>query len=279
MAYRVFFGVIPENRHSSTTWAKNQDFFRGLFRSESGPAEPADVRLAPRRGKSPVRPSGQPMMRLAGTDLACVRGGRQVFRGLSFALGAGEALLVTGPNGAGKSSLLRLVAGLVRLDGGPARVRGRRSGTDHRRARPLSRPPGRAEALAVGAREPRILGALSRRGGRPRATRRLAAVGLDGLAQLPASYLSAGQRRRLSLARLIAVERPIWLLDEPTTALDTAGPSHAGRAHARPSRRRRADRGRGAWTDRARPGQGAATRSRPMTQPLARCARLRAPPA
>ena len=58
------------------------------------------------------------MMRLAGSDLACVRGGRQVFRGLSFTLGAGEALLVTGPNGAGKSSLLRLVAGLVRPDAG-----------------------------------------------------------------------------------------------------------------------------------------------------------------
>ena len=64
------------------------------------------------------------MMRLAGTDLACVRGGRQVFRGLSFTLGAGEALLVTGPNGAGKSSLLRLVAGLVRPDAGRLEVEG-----------------------------------------------------------------------------------------------------------------------------------------------------------
>ena len=73
---------------------------------------------APESANSPVRPAGQPMMRLAGTDLACVRGGRQVFRGLSFTLGAGEALLVTGPNGAGKSSLLRLVAGLVRPDAG-----------------------------------------------------------------------------------------------------------------------------------------------------------------
>ena len=60
--------------------------------------------------------------RLLASDLACVRGGRRVFSGLSFAVGAGEALLVTGPNGAGKSSLLRVVAGLVRLDGRAARA-------------------------------------------------------------------------------------------------------------------------------------------------------------
>ena len=63
----------------------------------------------------------------------------------------------------------------------------------------------------------------SARAGQGSGGRQPSAVGLDGLARLPASYLSAGQRRRLSLARLIAVERPIWLLDEPTTALDTLG--------------------------------------------------------
>ena len=81
---------------------------------------------APRaaRGPDAARIGGRP--RLLASDLACVRGGREVFSGLSFAVGAGEALLVSGPNGAGKSSLLRLVAGLVRADGRTAGARGRR---------------------------------------------------------------------------------------------------------------------------------------------------------
>ena len=96
-------------------------FFRGWFRSEGGPAEPVrrPARVGIREFAGPTRGPADDAAR--GTDLACVRGGRQVFRGLSFAVGAGEALLVTGPNGAGKSSLLRLVAGLVRPAGGPAR--------------------------------------------------------------------------------------------------------------------------------------------------------------
>ena len=162
------------------------------------------------------------MMRLAGTDLACVRGGRQVFRGLSFTLGAGEALLVTGPNGAGKSSLLRLVAGLVRPDAGRLDFEG---GDPELTVGEHVHYLGHQDALksSLSVRENLAFWAQFLGGGPAKGEAALVAVGLDGLARLPASYLSAGQRRRLSLARLIAVERPIWLLDEPTTALDTLG--------------------------------------------------------
>ena len=172
------------------------------------------------------------MMRLAGTDLACVRGGRQVFRGLNFTLGAGEALLVTGTNGVGKSSLLRLVAGLVRPDSGRLEVEG---GDPELTIGEHVHYLGHQDALksTLSVREnlafwAQFLGGGPAKGAAAKEAAAkeaaaLSAVGLDGLARLPASYLSAGQRRRLSLARLIAVERPIWLLDEPTTALDTLG--------------------------------------------------------
>src|SRR5262245_17803281 len=159
------------------------------------------------------------LMRLTGSDLVCIRGGRHVFRNLSFAVGAGEALAVTGPNGAGKSSLLRLVAGLVHPTGGRLELTGGDPELSiAEQAHYLGHQDALKPALTVGenfAFWARFLGPTA-----PKST--LAEVGLDGLAHLPALYLSAGQRRRLSLARLIAVARPIWLLDEPTSALDAA---------------------------------------------------------
>jgi heme exporter protein A len=161
-------------------------------------------------------------MRLTASDLTCVRGGRTVFRALSFALGSGEAVLVTGPNAAGKSSLLRLVGGLLRPQQGRIELAGADSElTIGEQAHYLGHQDALKPSLSVAenlAFWTAFLGAEAAKG-----EAALGAVGLDGLAHLPATYLSAGQRRRLSLARLVAVERPVWLLDEPTSALDAAG--------------------------------------------------------
>jgi heme exporter protein A len=173
-------------------------------------------------------------MRLMGSDLACFRGGRQVFAGLSFTVAAGEALVVLGPNGVGKSSLLRLLAGLVTRSAGALALEG---GDPELTVGEQAHYLGHQDALKPSLTVTENLGFWARylggqegpqggqertQGGDESTQAALAAVGLEGIAQLPAAYLSAGQRRRLSIARLIAVKRPIWLLDEPTTALDTS---------------------------------------------------------
>ncbi|MET0630646.1 MAG: heme ABC exporter ATP-binding protein CcmA [Xanthobacteraceae bacterium] len=161
-------------------------------------------------------------MRLVGSDLACIRGGRQVFSGVGFVVDAGEALMVTGPNGAGKSSLLRLIAGLVGVAGGGIALDGGDGElTIGEQAHYLGHQDALKSSLSVSenlAFWANVLGS-----GAAKVDAALAAVGLGNLARLPALYLSAGQRRRLSIARLIAIARPIWLLDEPTSGLDTSG--------------------------------------------------------
>ena len=157
-------------------------------------------------------------MRLEASRLVCIRGGREVFTSIGFSVGGGEALLVTGRNGAGKSSLLRMVAGLVRIESGRlALADGDADKTIPEQAH-YPRPSGCPEAVADPSPENLDLGTLSRRGHRK--LRRMETVGLIALADLPAAYLSAGQRRRLAIARLLTAARPIWLLDEPTAALD-----------------------------------------------------------
>ena len=161
-------------------------------------------------------------MRLEGEGLVSIRGGREVFAGLGFAIDSGEALLVTGRNGAGKSTLLRLIAGLVRLAGGRLTL----SGGDPERsiaeqAHYLGHLDALKPSLTVGENLRFWAACLGAARPAPDAIdAALAAVGLAALAELPAAYLSAGQRRRLSIARLLAAKRPIWLLDEPTAALD-----------------------------------------------------------
>jgi len=164
-------------------------------------------------------------MRLAASGLACQRGGREVFAGVNFAVSSGEALTVTGRNGAGKSSLLRTVIGLLSLAAGRLTLEGGDPELSvPEQAHYLGHQDAVKDSLSVaenlefwarylGAGPKNQLGTIEEP---------LEAVGLAGLASLPAAYLSAGQRRRLSIARLIAVPRPIWLLDEPTSTLDAA---------------------------------------------------------
>ena len=172
-------------------------------------------------------------MQLVADNIACVRGGREVFARLSFSVHGGEALMVTGRNGAGKSSLLRVIAGLVRLSGGQLALDGGGDASIGEQVHYLGHQDAVKPALSVLENLSFWTGYL---GGRGDSLTALKTVGLGALADLPAVYLSAGQKRRLSIARLIAVRRPIWLLDEPTSALDA--PSQATltklmRAHLR----------------------------------------------
>jgi heme exporter protein A len=171
---------------------------------------------------------------LIAEELACRRGARLVFAGLSFRLPAGGALVLTGANGSGKSSLLRLVAGLLapaagRLWWGAAPVAadlaGHHAGLHYighlDAVKPVMTP---REILGFW----RALRGLDGAGSAPAVRDALAAFALDAVADWPCRWLSAGQRRRLALARLLAAPAPLWLLDEPTSALDDDSQARLG---------------------------------------------------
>lgn len=160
-------------------------------------------------------------MRLVVEGLGVDRGGRPVLRGVSFSLQAGAALAVVGPNGAGKSTLLRTLAGLIQPIEGDVAFEGGDPDAPPREAMHLL---GHLDAVKGGLTVRRNLQfARDVLGGQGDLDGALERVGLGHAVDLPGSVLSAGQRRRLALARLLAAPRPVWLLDEPTAALDGAG--------------------------------------------------------
>lgn len=160
----------------------------------------------------------------SGNGLACLRGGRMVFVGLDFTVRAGEVLCLVGPNGSGKSTLLRLMAGLLRPALGEMRWNGQPVGDDgdgHRgRLAYLGHHDPVKPVLTVA--ENLAFWADMRGGPREAVAAALERIGIAQLADVPGRFLSAGQKRRLNLARILLSGSPLWLLDEPLTALDQA---------------------------------------------------------
>lgn len=152
--------------------------------------------------------------------LACRRGGRLIFEELSFALRNGEAIALTGRNGAGKSSLIAMICGRLRLAAGALRISGPEDVPLAELIHLVGHRDGLKTALTAAENLAFAQALLGEAAASPEDA--LAAVGLPHVAQLPVGYLSAGQRRRVALARLLVSRRPLWLLDEPAAALDTA---------------------------------------------------------
>ncbi len=144
--------------------------------------------------------------RLAASELACRRGDRLLFAGLSLALDSGQACHVTGPNGIGKSSMIRIMAGLLRPFAGNVERQGAMALLDQNIALDEHQPLGKALAFWTGIDG----GSVD-----------LARLGLADLLDVPVRYLSTGQRKRAALARLLGQQAAIWLLDEPLNGLDT----------------------------------------------------------
>jgi heme exporter protein A len=158
-------------------------------------------------------------MRLEAKNLSCERGGRTVFQNLNFEIAAGEFAELRGPNGAGKSSLLRLLAGLNVPESGSLTLEG---GKDEATIAEQAHYIGHSEANKPALTVQENLNFWSELLGEPLNPNAISVFNLSGLADDQALLLSAGQKRRLALTRLVLAHRPIWLLDEPSVGLDAA---------------------------------------------------------
>jgi heme exporter protein A len=173
-----------------------------------------------------------PRMRLTAENLSARRGEDLIFKDISFTLGAGESLVLTGSNGSGKSTLLRAVAGLLRPETG--RVTWASEGSEPgMRAAEACHYLGHRNAMKAELSVSEnlsfwrdFLGDFAASAGAVRKGISIGeaaeAVGLGGIAHLPFGYLSAGQQRRMAFAKLLVAWRPVWILDEPTAALDVS---------------------------------------------------------
>lgn len=162
-------------------------------------------------------------MQIIAEQLLIVRGARAIIEGLSFQAVSGEALLLVGENGAGKTTLLRALAGFLRLESGQLRLEG---GDPEKSLAEQAHVVGHGNAVKTAFTVRENVAFWAEYEGHDdieaKVETALAGFGLSDLAEFPAAYLSAGQKRRLGLARLLVAQRPIWLLDEPTSSLDTA---------------------------------------------------------
>lgn len=166
-------------------------------------------------------------MHFTAENLAARRGEDLIFVNISFHLAAGEALVLTGKNGSGKSTLLRVAAGLLRPEKGTVIFRDEKGGED-RHPGEVSHYLGHRNAMKNELTVAENLDFWRAFLGNPGGAAGLSvedaadAIGLSGITHLPFGYLSAGQQRRMAFAKLLVAHRPIWILDEPTAALDAS---------------------------------------------------------
>jgi len=174
-------------------------------------------------------------MKLSVQNLSCARGSRTVLAGVSFSAAAGQSVLLSGANGSGKTTLLRTLAGFIRPQSGAARLDG---GPDGFGLDECCHYVGHLNGIKAGFTVDEnlaFLAAYMGGDGLKAVDEAAYAFDLEPLRHAPAGFLSAGQKRRLGLARLVLAWRPVWLLDEPTVSLDVASQgllADAVRAHA-----------------------------------------------